>query len=164
MEENKAHCWIFCSTALWMLCVIPWFSKVLMKKNKDDLGVPLTFHFLSFTAWTPIKEQASTIFTCDILIGLHGAGMTAALWMYPGSVVIEILDQEHLAAAYYRNVAHLSGHTYFKVAKDTIESDHSKFLPLLISAAEVISNKATFSRFVGVKGGKWCGVLPYQPW
>ena len=41
--------------------------------------------------------------------------------MYPGSVVIEIQDKEHVPAAYYRNLAHLSGHIYFKHAKDHLE-------------------------------------------
>lgn len=88
-------------------------------------------------------------------MGPHGAGLVHALWLYPGSVVIEILDQEHHGAAYYRNLAHLSGLIYFKHSKAELEHPEpmkSQMLErLLVSAAEVISNKASSSLLVSVK-------------
>lgn len=116
---------------------------------------PLILRRLIFTRAIPISVQAARAHSCDILMGPHGAGLVHALWLYPGSVVIEILDQEHHGAAYYRNLAHLSGLIYFKHSKAELEHPEpmkSQMLErLLVSAAEVISNKASSSLLVSVK-------------
>lgn len=100
----------------------------------------------------PISMQAARVNSCDILMGPHGAGMVHGLWMYPGSVVIEIMDPEHFPAGYYRNIAHLSGHIYFKHRKEELEQPEPTktkiFEQILVTAAEIISNKAAFSRVV----------------
>lgn len=115
-------------------------------------GDPLILRRLIFTESMPISTQATRVHSCDILMGPHGAGMVHALWMYPGSVVIEIMDPEHFPAGYYRNIAHLSGHIYFKHRKDELEQPEPTktkiFEQILVTAAEIISNKAAFSRVV----------------
>ncbi|CAE7408191.1 gph [Symbiodinium natans] len=111
-------------------------------------GEPLAFLPLNFDGSVPTAQQAKTVSRCDVLIGLHGAGMSHSIWMYPGSVVVEIMDDEHLGAAYYRNIAHLSGHVYFKHDKRELEGRPQLFKQLMITAAEIISNKATYSRKV----------------
>lgn len=124
-------------------------NKVLLDKQ------PLGFHYLNLTYLVPIKEQVAKIYMCDILVGVHGAGLIHSMWMYPQSAVVEILDQEHLAAGYFRNIAHLSGHTYFKLKKSVLESDSSLVLGALTSAAHIVSNKAAFSRTVEVMDKMW---------
>lgn len=119
-------------------------------------GEPLILQQVVLTHEMPITEQAAMVHSCDILMGPHGAGLVHAVWMYPGSVVIEILDHEHEAAAYFRNIAHLSGHVYFKYRKDQLDNQPEPakseiFEFLLVSAAEIVSNKASFSKTVSVK-------------
>ena len=115
-------------------------------------GDPLILRRLIFTESMLISTQAKRVNSCDILMGPHGAGMVHALWMYPGSVVIEIMDPEHFPAGYYRNIAHLSGHIYFKHRKEELEQPEPTktriFEQVLVTAAEIISNKAVFSRVV----------------
>ena len=73
-------------------------------------GQPLQLRKLLFTKELSSEQQARQSYRCDVMMGVHGAGLTHVLWMYPGSAVVELLDPEHNGAAYYRNVAHLSGH------------------------------------------------------
>ena len=49
--------------------------------------VPLNFRYITFSEATPIAEQTSMIYTCDM--GGHGAGLMHSVFMYPGSDVIE---------------------------------------------------------------------------
>lgn len=113
-------------------------------------GEPLIFRPLAFDGSVPISKQAEMVSACDILIGMHGAGLMHSIWMYPGSVVVELMDPEHAGAAYYRNIAHLSGHVYLQHAKSEVEEKPEVLKSLMVSAAEIISNKAANSLHVSM--------------
>ncbi|CAE7217693.1 unnamed protein product [Symbiodinium sp. CCMP2456] len=113
-------------------------------------GEPLIFRPLAFDGSVPISKQAEMVSACDVLIGMHGAGLMHSIWMYPGSVVVELMDPEHAGAAYYRNVAHLSGHVYLQHAKSEVEEKPEVLKSLMVTAAEIISNKATNSLHVSM--------------
>jgi hypothetical protein len=120
-------------------------------------GKPLQLVELRFNASSSLHEQAWTAQRCDILLGMHGSGMIHSLWMEPVSAVIEVMDKEHAAAAYYRNIAHLSGHVYFHFAQAHFDTP-TQILRALFAAAEVVSNKGPFAREASM-----CDGLPPPP-
>ena len=69
----------------------------------------MTTH-LELTASQTLREQALMLEPCDLLIGAHGAGLTNALFMRPGSALVEFSST---ANKNYRTLAHLLGHSYF---------------------------------------------------
>lgn len=60
----------------------------------------------------PLTEQIQNVRDCDVLIGVHGAGLTHAMWLKKRSVVVEILPEgfQHKG---FRNLAGVLGHGYF---------------------------------------------------
>jgi hypothetical protein len=61
-----------------------------------------------------VSEQLLMAFTSDILIGVHGNGMSHQLWMKPGSVVIEIYAYFPFQYDYYY-LSLCMNHTYVGV-------------------------------------------------
>jgi protein O-GlcNAc transferase len=66
---------------------------------------------IDFTSMT-FKEQLEIIRKTDILVGVHGAGLTHGMFLREGSVMVEILP-ETLNYKGFRNLAGIAGHTYF---------------------------------------------------
>jgi hypothetical protein len=62
----------------------------------------------------PFGEQIRIIRETDILVGVHGAGLTHGMFLREGSVMAEMLpkDLDHKG---FRNLAGLMGHTYFSL-------------------------------------------------
>lgn len=62
----------------------------------------------------PFKEQLQVVRDTDVLVGVHGAGLTHELFLRKGSAVVEILppDLDHKG---FRNMANMLGHDYFSV-------------------------------------------------
>lgn len=62
----------------------------------------------------PFKEQLEIAQRTDILIGVHGAGLTHAMFLPSNSAIVEILPAglEHKG---FRNLAGLLGHAYYSV-------------------------------------------------
>jgi protein O-GlcNAc transferase len=58
------------------------------------------------------KDQIQAARDSDVFVGVHGAGLTHALWLKPSTSVVEILPHglEHKG---FRNLAQLLGHSYF---------------------------------------------------
>lgn len=81
-----------------------------------------------------ISEQIALVRSADVLLAPHGAALCHALWMVPGSVVIELFPFES-AHTMYRNLAVLSGKTYLSwqtkkfddvlIQKGTVHRGHS---------------------------------------
>ena len=66
---------------------------------------------LDFAA-LPWDQQVRVVAAHDVLVGVHGNGLTNALWMRPGSLVLEFFP--HGARHYdYQFFAELTGLTYF---------------------------------------------------
>jgi len=74
-------------------------------------GKAVKYKKLQFTSANSIREQAETLSECDVLMGIHGAGILNHMFMEPGSAVVELLPNSDIA--YYRNTAHFSDHIYF---------------------------------------------------
>ncbi len=63
-------------------------------------------------ALLPWDQQVRLVAAHDVLVGVHGNGLTNALWMRPGSLVLEFFP--HGARHYdYQFFAELAGLTYF---------------------------------------------------
>jgi protein O-GlcNAc transferase len=60
------------------------------------------------------KAQIQAVRDADVLIGVHGAGLTHALWPKPGMAVAEVLPHG-LAHKGFRNLAQLLGLGYFSL-------------------------------------------------
>lgn len=72
-----------------------------------------TINVVDFAALT-IKEQILVMQTTDVLIGIHGAGMTHLMWLPEHSVVGEILPPG-LNGHLFRNMAKMRNLPYFHI-------------------------------------------------
>ena len=81
-----------------------------------------------FQSATTLRHQVSQMEGCNVAMGIHGAQLMNVMWMQHGSAVVEFhrisvqdtsspsgheSQAEKEMVYYYRNVAILSGHTYF---------------------------------------------------
>jgi protein O-GlcNAc transferase len=62
----------------------------------------------------PLKQQIQVAQQTDILVGVHGAGLTHGMFLPPRSAIVEILPGE-LQHKGFRNLAGLLGHSYCSV-------------------------------------------------
>lgn len=69
------------------------------------------FQVIDFAS-IPFSKQIEIIRTTDVLVGVHGAGLTHGLWLIKGSTMVEILP-EGLHHKGFRNLAGALGHNYF---------------------------------------------------
>lgn len=105
----------------------------------------------------PFSQQIQTVRDSDVLLGVHGAGLTHGMWLRQGSAIVEILPQV-LNHKGFRNLAGLLGHGYFsahgkkpggkpgKVRRDEwhhqdVAIDEARFLDLVESAVNSMKNK-----------------------
>lgn len=58
------------------------------------------------------EEQVQISSETDILVGVHGAGLTHAMFQRPGSTLVEIIPKDFSFKG-FRNLAKLAGHQYF---------------------------------------------------
>ncbi|KOS20344.1 EGF domain-specific O-linked N-acetylglucosamine transferase [Escovopsis weberi] len=61
----------------------------------------------------PLAAQLAAVRRTDLLVGVHGAGLTHLMFLQPGSAVVEILPEgfQHKG---FRNLAQMLGHGYFR--------------------------------------------------
>ncbi|MCJ1295141.1 hypothetical protein MMC34_006702 [Xylographa carneopallida] len=99
-------------------------------------------------------EQIRIARRTDILVGVHGAGLTHELFQRPGSAVVEVIPHS-LAHKGFRNLAKLLGHGYFSshaddrpttTAKDAWQTDdvsieEDRFMNLLEVAVKSMYNR-----------------------
>jgi hypothetical protein len=93
--------------------------------------------------------EISEIHRADILLGLHGAGMTKQLFMPPGGVVFELTphlnDAQMPLCGYYGNWAALFGHHHYLYAYDNDNGDGNREQ---MDPFDVVSELATFYKFI----------------
>jgi hypothetical protein len=70
-----------------------------------------------------ILHQADFFSGAQIIIGMHGAGMTNMLFAPKGCRIIEILPQAYVADCYYQLACALEHQYYALVAKDIVSSE-----------------------------------------
>ena len=93
---------------------------------------PLQPRNVLFRSGQSLREQVSQMAGCTVAMGIHGAQLMNVMWMPPGSAVVEYhrltpTNGSSEMAYYYRNVASLSGHTYYsRQVCDTGRRQHEK--------------------------------------
>ena len=98
-------------------------------------------------------EQLEIIHGTDVLVGVHGAGLTHAMFLQSRSVMVEILPPS-LNHKGFRNLACLMGHSYFSAhgsetslgrrgdwQRDDVYLEQNKFMELLNTAIKTMYNK-----------------------
>ena len=98
-------------------------------KNEDEI-IPILkkygFTILDFDKLN-FEEQLKNILNSEILISIHGAGLTHMLWMNEKSKVLEIRARDNSNDNCYFTLASDLGHDYFYVIADKTDpkkSDH----------------------------------------
>ena len=98
-------------------------------KNEDEI-IPILkkygFTILDFDKLN-FEEQLKNILNSEILISIHGAGLTHMLWMNEKSKVLEIRARDNRNDNCYFTLASDLGHDYFYVIADKTDpkkSDH----------------------------------------
>ena len=63
------------------------------------------------------REQLQAVSTADVMIGVHGAGLTHAIYMRPGSLLVQLLptNMDYWEAALFQRLALLAGLSYYEV-------------------------------------------------
>ena len=73
----------------------------------------------------PFLDQIKLARETDVLLGVHGFALTVALYLTPGSRVLEIKRKTLYPEYQYRNLAHMVGVDYqsFEGEDETINAD-----------------------------------------
>ncbi len=80
--------------------------------NKLRLRYPdVKIQVIDFAAM-PFQEQLEIARRTDLLVGVHGAGLTHAIFQQSGSALVEIIPHD-LKFKGFRNIAAIRGHRYF---------------------------------------------------
>jgi protein O-GlcNAc transferase len=69
----------------------------------------------------PFQEQIQIIRGTDVLVGVHGAGLTHGLWLPQRSAMVEILPED-LQHKGFRNLAGVLGHDYFSTHASKLQT------------------------------------------
>lgn len=88
----------------------------ILKKNGFNI---LDFDDLNF------EKQLTYILNCDILISVHGAGLSHMLWMKPGSKVLEIRAKNNINDNCYFALASELNHNYYYFIADKTNTKKS---------------------------------------
>lgn len=93
--------------------------------------------------------EINEISTADILIGLHGAGMTKQMFMPPNGIVFEITSHLNDAGmplcGYYGNMAAMFGHHHYLYAYDFDGGDGPRE-PM--NSTDVVNKLVEFHRYI----------------
>ncbi|KAK4071564.1 hypothetical protein Purlil1_13375 [Purpureocillium lilacinum] len=90
----------------------------------------------------PFAQQLEIAQQTDLLVGVHGAGLTHSMFLQPGSAVLEILP-EGLQQRGFRNLAQMLGIDYFsahaRVCGDATGEDRWQFNNVAIDQQRLVS-------------------------
>lgn len=92
-------------------------------ENEDEIfdAIKLTFNRWELFVFRPelhisFKDQVKIVFHADILIGVHGAGLTYSMFMKPESHLVEIfMDDRTSVNMHYRSIAKWTNLNYHKI-------------------------------------------------
>lgn len=62
----------------------------------------------------PMQQQIITAYQSDIIIGVHGSGLSHLAWMRPSSSILEIFPYKFNCRDWYQKASYVSGIKYFK--------------------------------------------------
>ena len=135
--------------------------------NKEEYISSLKFRFpavkielVNFAAIS-FAEQLKIVRRTDILVGVHGAGLTHGMFMRPGSTMVETLPPG-VAHKGFRNMAKLLGHNHFSSHAtdrpgqatmgdwkyDDVFLEEDRFMELMDVAIKSMYNRGTHSHDV----------------
>lgn len=83
-------------------------NEVVVALNKLE-NVEVTAIFLEDLTF---KEQVELVAKTDVLIGVHGAGLTFAMLLPPEAIVIELVPRSHTNQPHFSAMARWSGHKH----------------------------------------------------
>jgi protein O-GlcNAc transferase len=115
---------------------------------------------VDFAAFS-FTEQLKIVRRTDILVGVHGAGLTHGMFMPPGSTMVEILPSG-VAHKGFRNMAKLLGHNHFSSHAtdrpgqaatgdwkyDDVFLEEDRFMELMDVAIKSMYNRGTYNQDV----------------
>jgi hypothetical protein len=73
----------------------------------------------------PWEDQVRAVAGSDILVSVHGKGLTNLLWLQPGSIVLDIMPPGFRQYD-YQVLCELSGINYFGLEGDLVHRDHGR--------------------------------------
>ncbi|WVQ80732.1 hypothetical protein IAT38_002837 [Cryptococcus sp. DSM 104549] len=102
-------------------------SRRLLSEDAESLSEEMTkLHEEGVIEWMDVQmetksrvEQFCLALRADIIMGVHGNGLSHALWMKPGSAVLEFMMPGGFARD-YATTAELMRHDYYSIHKDTV--------------------------------------------
>lgn len=102
-------------------------------------------------AGLPLQEQLEIVQGTDVLVGVHGAGLTHGMFLPPNSVMVELLPfgVNHKG---FRNMASLMDHEYFSLHasaamavndwhRDDVYIEEERFMETIDAAVKVMYNR-----------------------
>lgn len=109
-------------------------SKRRKLKNENEIIPILKKHNFTIVDFDEINfnEQLQYILDCEIIISLHGAGLTHMLWMKQKGVVFEIRAKENYNDNCYFSLASDLGHDYYYINAEKASFDQSNHLSDLL--------------------------------
>ena len=114
----------------------------IRKLKNEDAIIPILkkhgFTIVDFDILN-IEEQLSYILNCEILVGMHGSGLSHMLWMKQKSKVLEIRTRNNSNDNCYFTLASDLGHDYLYVMADKTDLKKSNHL------SDVVINTNDFS-------------------
>ena len=99
-------------------------------KNEDAIIPILKKHGFTIVDFDilNIEEQLSYILNCEILVGMHGSGLSHMLWMKPKSKIFEIRTKNNSNDNCFFSLASDLDHDYFYVMADKNDIKKSNHL------------------------------------
>ncbi|XP_047978984.1 alpha-1,3-arabinosyltransferase XAT2-like [Salvia hispanica] len=100
-----------------------------------------------------MKKLSHVINTCNVILGVHGAGLTYGMFLPAGAVVVQIepLDLEHYAKVIFEDNARAMGMEYLRYK---IEEEESSLVKVFGRNSSVITDTGSVYRKHGIMNSR----------
>jgi len=116
-------------------------EKEILNNLAQGWDGPVEVVTLLFEVSQDMKDQVEQAHQCDVLVGVHGAGLTHLLWLHKHSTVVEILPEKS-GFAYFKNLAMLSGAGYLGVGAPSQGEGYHYVTPSIIDVRTAVQAAA----------------------
>ncbi|RYG89405.1 MAG: glycosyltransferase family 61 protein [Alphaproteobacteria bacterium] len=93
-----------------------------------------------------LEEQASLFLGAEVVVGLHGAGLSFCALSPPGLKVVELYPENFIAVSPFWNIASISGHDYAMVLCESVgnhqDGPHNSDVNVDVSLVESVLSSA----------------------